>query len=135
MISTAKVIKILNDDIAVVEVSRQTACASDCHSDCASYHACSKTSKTVVSYAKNTIDAKIGDIVKVSSKTSTIILNAIIVYVLPIILFFCGYFATSTLYQIENLRVLGGFISFTISIVFAIIYNRKISNKITIEII
>lgn len=93
------------DDYAVISVLRESACSGDCHK-CAG---CGAVKQTLQIQAKNPIGAQRGDRVYVESSTATVLWAAVLVYLLPIIGFFVGYFLG---YRIDKtgLVATGGFL-------------------------
>ena len=91
MVQTAKVTRVLADGRAEVAVKRQSACGHDC-SKCGG--GCSElmVSSTVAVIAANPVRAMPGDMVTVESSTSRVLGAAVIVYLVPFLLFFAGYF-------------------------------------------
>ncbi len=87
MEQTVKVRSLLPDGRAEVIHLRQSACSGDCH-QCAG---CGAAQQTMVVPAENTIGARPGDLVVISSETSGVLKAAAVVYVLPMLLFFGGY--------------------------------------------
>ena len=77
------------DGTAEVVLIRQSACSGDCHK-CSG---CGAAEETVVFTAKNPIDAKPGDLVKVETATGAVLLAAAVTYLLPLVLFLAGYIA------------------------------------------
>ena len=96
MVQTAKVTRVLADGRAEVAVKRQSACGHDC-SKCGG--GCSElmVSSTVAVIAANPVRAMPGDMVTVESSTSRVLGAAVIVYLVPFLLFFVGYFAAAAL--------------------------------------
>ena len=96
MIQTAKVTKVFPDGRAEVAVKRQSACGHDC-SKCGG--GCSElmVSSTVSVVAANGIGAQPGDMVTVESSTKGVLGAAVMVYVVPFLLFFIGYFTAAAL--------------------------------------
>lgn len=90
MTQTATVIEVIGNN-ARVQVKRVSACAHNCE-ECGG--GCSEMMKSapVSVLAKNPLGAKPGDRVIVASDTGSILGAAALVYLLPIILFFIGYF-------------------------------------------
>ena len=96
MVQTAKVTRVLADGRAEVAVKRQSACGHDC-SKCGG--GCSElmVSSTVAVIAANPVRAMPGDMVTVESSTSRVLGAAVIVYLVPFLLFFrrlfplCGF--------------------------------------------
>ncbi len=66
--------------LAVVEISRASACGHDC----ASCGACSNPSYTMT--VKNPISAKQGDIVSIETPTGAVLKNCFILYILPVLI-------------------------------------------------
>ena len=96
MVQTAKVTRILPGGRAEVSVKRQSACGHDC-SKCGG--GCSElmVSSTVSVVAANGIGAQPGDMVTVESSTKGVLGAAVMVYVVPFLLFFIGYFTAAAL--------------------------------------
>ena len=90
MTQTATVIEVVGNN-ARVQVKRVSACAHNCE-ECGG--GCSEMMKSapVSVLAKNPLGAKPGDRVIVASDTGSILGAAALVYLLPIVLFFIGYF-------------------------------------------
>ncbi len=86
MVQTAKVTRVLADGRAEVAVKRQSACGHDC-SKCGG--GCSElmVSSTVAVIAANPVRAMPGDMVTVESSTSRVLGAAVIVYLVPFLLF------------------------------------------------
>lgn len=79
--------RICEDGMAEVSKVRESACSGDCH-QCAG---CGAARETVVLRAKNPVGAKAGDVVKIESASSPVLKAAAALYLLPILLFLCGY--------------------------------------------
>lgn len=87
------VVRAVEGDFAMVEVSRKSACEG-CHakidgecSACVSFGG-----KSVTSKAANDVGAKVGDRVVIESASSTVLLYAAAVFLFPILLGIIGYF-------------------------------------------
>ena len=91
MVQTAKVTKVLPDGRAEVSVRRQSACGHDC-SKCGGGCSEMMVSATVAVIADNPVRALPGDSVTVESSTGRILGAAVVVYLVPFLLFFLGYF-------------------------------------------
>lgn len=74
--------------VAVISVVRESACSGDCHK-CAG---CGAVTQTLQIRADNLIGASIGDKVYVESTTGPVLWAAVLVYLVPLIGFFIGYF-------------------------------------------
>ena len=91
MTQIATIVKPLPDGKVEIVVARQSACAHEC-SECAG---CGGTPQPVYTQAVNLIDAEPGDKVVVESSTGQVLGVAYMVYFLPFLLFFVGYFLTA----------------------------------------
>ena len=76
---------------AEVTVARQTACGHDCE-ECAG---CGVTGAAVHARALNPIGARPGQKVVVQSDTGKMLHIVVLVYLIPVLLFFVGYFVTA----------------------------------------
>ena len=83
-----KVRRIYPDGTAEVIHVRESACSGDCHK-CSG---CGAAKEAVLFTADNPIGARAGDLVKVESDTGTVLKAAVVLYVLPLVLFFLGYY-------------------------------------------
>ena len=92
MRQTAQVIRSVSPGYVEVKVRRASACAS-AH-NCGSCDHCSmmENAPEVVVVAQDPKGAEVGDTVTVESDTSTVLGAALALYIVPIILFFVGYF-------------------------------------------
>lgn len=128
MTQTATVRKLTKTGFAELEVRRMTACGHDCK-DCAG---CSQvvTGETVV-LVKNELNANLGDVVLVESQSSQVLTAAMIVYILPFLLFFVGYFSCSSLFsQPEGaIPAIGGLIGFGLGLFGAVFWDRRERKK------
>ena len=86
MLSEGIVLK-TDGEFATVGVKRQTACDT-CRAQCGGH--CDKAS-TVETVVKNTLGVKVGDRVRLYSRTSTVMGYAMTVFVLPLIMASLGY--------------------------------------------
>ena len=91
MTQIATIVKQLPDERAEIVVARQSACAHDC-SECSG---CGGTPQPIYTQAINLIGAQPGDKVVVESSTGQVLGAAYLVYFLPFLLFFLGYFLTA----------------------------------------
>ena len=101
MTQDAVVIKLLPKEMAEVAVTRGTACGGNC----GSCESCMFQTELHVE-ARNLIQAKPGQKVVISSKSSRIFGAAFLVYIMPLLFFFAGY-AVSRSFNIENLSTPG----------------------------
>ena len=93
MTQIATVEKILPGGKAEISVPRKSACGHDCE-ECAG---CGVSGASVRAVARNDIGAAVGQKVVVESSTKHLLGVMSLVYLLPIVLFLLGYFATGSL--------------------------------------
>ena len=117
-----RVIKTNENGTATVVHIRESACSGDCHK-CSG---CGAAKETIVFDAKNELGARVGDLVKVESATGPVLQAALVMYMLPIILFIAGYALGDILL---GMGALGGGICFATSIAIAVVYDRKVLKK------
>lgn len=79
--------RVLDSGDAEVTVVRQSACSGDCHR-CAG---CGAATETLILRAKNPINAKAGDVVKIESDSTPVLKAAALLYLFPLALFLIGY--------------------------------------------
>ena len=118
MIQTAKVTKVFPDGRAEVAVKRQSACGHDC-SKCGG--GCSElmVSSTVAVMAANPVRAMPGDMVRVESSTGGILKAAVVVYLVPFLLFFLGYFICAGLGLSGGVSAAAGGVGFAVGVLLA----------------
>lgn len=115
---------------AEVEVLRGTACGDSC----GSCEVCKYASKIRVEVI-NEVSAQVGDRVEIETKTADIISAAILVYIMPFILFFAGYFISSRMGSSEGVSVLVSFAAFAAGMLIAMaVSRRRKKNAITYTI-
>lgn len=124
MTQEAVITKLLPDNMAEVVVTRGTACGSNC-GNCES---CIYDSK-VKALAKNPIGALRGEKVVISSKTSFVFGAAILVYVMPLVLFLIGFAAAHMLGGSEGVCVLTSFIGLVMGAVIVVLSQRLKKDK------
>ena len=132
MTQDAVVIRLLPKDMAEVAVTRGTACGGNC----GSCESCMFQSELRVE-ARNLIQARPGQKVTISSKSSRIFGAAFLVYIMPLLFFFAGYAAASALGAGEGLRILVSFLSLILSAL-VLVFTQRRANKdkaITFDII
>ena len=108
-----------DDGTAMVIHIRESACSGDCHK-CSG---CGAAKETVLLKAKNPIGARRGDLVKLESATGPVLKAAAVMYMIPMLLFFAGYFVGDALWQRGALT---GCLSFVAAIGLAVLYDRII---------
>ena len=121
MEQTAKVRTVNADGMARVLVTRESACSGDCHK-CSG---CGAVKESLLIDAVNAIGAMPGDLVIVKSESGPVLKGAAMLYMVPLLLFFVGYYLGSLL----DFGGLGGCLGFLAGIVLAAIYDRKVLSK------
>ena len=111
-----------NDGTAVVIHVRESACSGDCHK-CSG---CGAAKEAVLFDAANPIGAKRGDLVKVESATGPVLKAAVVLYVIPLILFFLGYYLGD---KYLGMGALIGGLGFVLGIGLVVLYDRKVVKK------
>ena len=122
MVQTAKVTKVLPDGRAEVSVRRQSACGHDC-SKCGGGCSEMMVSATVAVIADNPVRALPGDSVTVESSTGRILGAAVVVYLVPFLLFFLGYFLGAGRSE-GGAAALGG-VGFAAGVALAVLADRR----------
>lgn len=118
----ATVEKLLDGSRAEISVARQSACAHDCH-ECAG---CGGTAAPVRAVVRNPIGAAVGQKVVVESSSRQIFGVILLVYMLPVLLFFAGYFASAALSSAESVHIAAGIAAFFCGVVPAVLYDRRL---------
>ena len=113
--------KVHEDGTATVFHVRESACSGDCHK-CSG---CGAAKEAIVLEAKNPIGARPGDLVKIEAESGPVLKAAMVMYMVPMILFFAGY----ALGSLWNLGALVGCLSFATSIFLVVVYDRKVVRK------
>lgn len=125
MTQKAVVKRLLANNMAEIEVQRQSACGHDC-SKCGG---CGTPTERIQAKANNYIGAQVGETVTIKGDNKTVFRAAAIVYTLPIILFFVFYAAAKMFGSSESMGVFAGIIGFVASVIAAIIYNRNMNRN------
>lgn len=121
MTQIATVEKTLPNSRAEISVARQSACAHDCR-DCAG---CGGTPTPIRAVVDNPIGAQAGQKVVVESSSKQVFGVILLVYMVPVALFFIAYFATSALGS-DALSAALSILAFFAGIVPAIRYDRRV---------
>ena len=121
MTQDAIVTKILPNAMAEVVVMRSTACGSNC----ASCEACVFQSE-LKAVAKNRINARPGQRVVIESRNSKVFSAAILVYIMPLLLFVAGFAMATLLGASEGIAIL---VSFACLVFAAFLLVRSQKNK------
>ncbi len=115
------VTRLIDTQYAEVMLKRQSACSGDCH-HCGG---CATPNEVIRVKAVNRIGAKPGDTVIVETAGKTIVQAALVVYLVPIVLFFVGWAVGSML----GSGGLGGALGFLLGLIPAVCYNRYLLRK------
>lgn len=122
MQQVVQVTKILEPGYAEVFLERQSACSGDCH-HCGG---CGAIKEKLFVRASNPIGAQPGDRVTVESDTKSVMISIVLVYLVPIVLFFAGYFlGTRTGWR----PALVGGIGFFLGVIPVFLRNRHLEQK------
>lgn len=111
-----------NDGTATVMLHRESACSGDCHK-CSG---CGAAKEVMIFQARNPIGAGRGDLVVIESATAPVMKAVGVFYVLPLVLFFGGFFLGDMLWSRGTLV---GCLGFVLAIVLSVVYDRKIAKK------
>lgn len=124
MRQTAQVIRSINSGYAEVRVRRTSACAS-AH-NCGSCDHCSfmENAPEIVVVAENPHGAQAGDTVVVETATSSVLGAAVLLYVVPFVLFFLGYFLGVTFHWSEGPTIALGGCGFVLGLLAAMALDR-----------
>lgn len=114
------------DGTALVIHVRESACSGDCHK-CAG---CGAAKEAVLLTAGNPIGACRGDLVKVESQTGPVLKAAVVLYVIPLALFFLGYYLGM---QMGNWGAFIGCMGFALGVGLVVLYDRKVVKKANLE--
>ena len=117
-----RVSKTFADGTALVSHTRLSACSGDCHK-CSG---CGAAKETMLLTADNPIGAQIGDLVKIQSESAPVLKAAVVLYVLPLVLFFLGY-ALGAAAGLSG--PLCGGLGFALGIVIVIFYDRLMARR------
>ena len=106
---------------ATVFLQRESACSGDCHK-CSG---CGAAKEVMIFEARNPIGAQRGDLVVIESKTGPVMKAVGMFYVLPLVLFFLGFWLGS----FADMSVLAACLGFCAGIALTVVYDRKIAKK------
>ena len=122
MEQVVRVKEIHADGTATVVVVRESACSGDCHK-CSG---CGAAKETILFQAENPIGASRGDLVKVESATGPVLKAAVVLYMLPLVLFFGGYALGAALGISDGIT---GGLAFVLSVILVVRYDRRMQKK------
>lgn len=124
MTQIATIEKLLDADHAQIAVARQTACGHDC-SECAG---CGVSGAPVYARAKNSIGAKPGQKVVVESSTKNMLGIIALVYMVPVVLFFLGYFIAGAFFGVGG-QYTTAVLAFVLGLIPAVLYDRRLRRR------
>ena len=107
---------------AQVVCIRESACSGDCHK-CSG---CGAAKEVILLTADNPIGAETGDLVNLRSETGPVLKAAVMLYMMPLALFFAGY-ALAAVLHLSGALV--GCLAFVLSIVLIVVYDRRMAKK------
>ena len=128
MTQDAIVTRILPNSMAEVVVTRSTACGSNC----GSCESCIFQSE-LKAIAKNSIHAKPGQRVIISSRSSAVFSAAVLVYIMPLLFVIAGFTIASLLGAGEGISILSAFISLVLSAFLLVAIQKKRASEKQIE--
>lgn len=117
-----RVREVYDDGTAQVIHVRESACSGDCHK-CSG---CGAAKEIMLLKAENPIGAQKGDLVVVKSETGPVMKAVGVFYVLPMVLFFAGYWLGDLWWK---LGALVGCLGFAAGIAAAVVYDRKVARN------
>ena len=117
-----RVKKTYDNGTALVVHIRESACSGDCHK-CSG---CGAAKEAILFEANNPIGARCGDLVNVQSETGPVLKAAVVLYMLPLVLFFGGYAAGAAL---GASGALWGCLAFVLSVALIVVYDRHLAKK------
>ena len=117
-----RVKEVFDNGTAEVLLVRESACSGDCHK-CSG---CGAAKETMIVTADNPIEAKRGDLVKLESATGPVMKAAVVLYVIPLVLFFLGYYLGTLP---GNYGTLGGCLGFALGVILVVLYDRYMAKK------
>lgn len=122
MTQQVRVRRLNPDGTAQVIHTRQSACSGDCHK-CSG---CGAAQETLMFTAHNPIGAQPGELVIVKAKTAPVLVAAVIMYILPLVLFFLGYLLGHILWEQGGIT---GCVAFAFGIGGSVCYDRLVARK------
>ena len=117
-----RVREVYADGTAQVLLVRESACSGNCHK-CSG---CGAAKETLLILAENPIGAAPGELVRLRSETAPVMKAAVVLYMLPLALFFGGYVLGAAVW---GLGALVGCLAFAAGIGGAVAYDRLVAGK------
>ncbi len=119
-----QVTRLIDECHAEVTLRRQSACSGDC----GSCGGCAAAGQWITVQAVNTIGAQPGDRVLVETAGKTVITAALLVYLVPLVLFFAGWAVGAAIGRGGTSALLGA-LGFLAGMVPAVCFNRYLSRR------
>ena len=116
-----RVKKVHEDGTVRAVLVRQSACSGDCHK-CSGCGAATQTMELLVN---DPIGVEVGDLVAITGSTGPVLGAAAMLYMLPLALFYIGYYIGAVLRH----GALGGGLGFLAGIGAAVVYDRTVARK------
>ena len=129
-----QVAKVIESDgkYAVIEASRSSMCegcaSTDCGGSCGMAGLFS-TGKKMTTRANNPLGAKPGDLVEVGSPTGTVLLHALIVFILPVALAIAAYLIGSAIFSSQNAALICSGGAFAAAIAAVLLFESAARKK------
>ena len=120
MRQTVRVLSVDGDHAKVIH-KRPTACHGDCDHCAGGCGSMAATEKIIVE-AENLIGARPGDSVVIEGETSKVAWAMVLVYVIPVILFFLGYYLGNAMML---LPAVVGILGFALGLTAAVLVSRR----------
>ena len=117
-----RVRKTYDDGTAQVVHVRESACSGDCHKS----SGCGAAKEAVLFTAENPLGAGIGDLVRVESESAPVLKAAVVLYMIPLTLFFLGYYLGE---KLGGWGAAGGGLGFALGIGIAVVYDRTVMKR------
>ena len=114
--------EVYDNGTAQVICIRESACSGDCHK-CSG---CGAAKEAILLTVDNPIGADVGDVVNLRSETGPVLKAAMVLYMMPLVLFFAGYGLAAAL---NMSGALFGSLAFAASIVLIVMYDRRMAKK------
>ncbi len=124
------VVESTNGTTAVVSVKRSSSCGESC-ATCSAQ--CNLKGNKII--AQNKLGAMVGDLVSIEMSTATVLKSAFMVYILPLLMLFLGYFFAEYKTGDETVSLVCAFSAFLVTFVFLLIWDKKNKNKFVTTII
>jgi len=117
-----KIRRVFPDGTAEVVHIRESACSGDCHK-CSG---CGAAKESITLTARNAIGAGPGEVVIVKSDSAPVLRGAVVLYILPLVLFILGYVLMVVLNASVAIQYSVAGIGFVLGIMAAIRYDRHL---------